>query len=115
MSDREPTTQWDRPVTSAQLDGFYGVDLSDTAIEIGEQHVLENMELVSEFLVECSPDREPCPYFGPIATPELVWQILLNKDCNDSQLAAAARELRARLLRHFDEAVKRRASEVMNG
>jgi hypothetical protein len=115
VSDREPSSVWDRPVTNAELDQFYGVDLSDMAIEIGEQHVLENMELISEFLVECSPDREPCAYFGPIATAELVWQILLNKEANESQLAAAARELRARILRHFDKTVKQRASEVMNG
>jgi hypothetical protein len=112
---REPSSCWDRPVTNAELDAVYGIELSGMAMEIGEQHILTDMELIAEFLIEGSSDREPCPYFGPIGTPELVHQILFNKNANDQQIGAAARELRSRVLKHFNEVVIRRATEVSHG
>lgn len=93
----------DPAVTDKELEAFYGKPLSETAIEIGQQRVIDDMELVGEFFAESDDDREPCAYFGPISTGDLTRQILFNKDANDAQIAAAARELRARLLSRYEQ------------
>lgn len=105
---------YDRPVSSAELSQFYGEPLSASAIECGEDKVTDDITLFAEFITECSDEREACTYFGPISTPHLVTQILLNRSATDEQLAAAARELRLRLLgcyAHIVEDAAQRASE----
>jgi hypothetical protein len=52
---------FDRPVTDAELDQFFGTALCATAIEIGEERVCADLELLSCFIDEATEEREPCP------------------------------------------------------
>jgi hypothetical protein len=104
----------DTPVTDAELDAYYGVTLCQTAIELGEDEVTEDLELFTEFLSEYVTDeREPCRYFGPISTKALFTQILLNRNANTEQLAAAAREIRSRYIECYSEVRDRAAMRAM--
>jgi hypothetical protein len=109
----EVTTVWDRAVTDAELEQFWGREITDTAREIGEEKVIEDEDLLANFFQNLTHDREPCAYFGPISTLALCQQILLNKNANTEQLAAAARELRVRYLANFSELVERAALRAM--
>jgi hypothetical protein len=104
---------YDKPVTEAELDQFYGTPLSETAIAIGEERVCADLELLESFLDQSLPVREQSP-FGPITTADLISKILLNANATDEQLAKAAREFRTRFLSYCDELVQFHALRAMN-
>lgn len=72
--------------------------VSDTAMLMAEEKVCADVETFGAFLNCVDGDCKPCAYFGPISTPDLVSQILLNPSATAEQLKAAATELRARYL-----------------
>ncbi len=99
-------------VTDCEMDAFYGISVSKTAMEIGEQSVLDDMELVAEFFQECSKERSMSKFFGEISTPEL-FKLVVGLNVPSAQRYAAGRDLRSRLLSHFSSIVIERASEAM--
>lgn len=90
-----------------------GDDVSDTAIEIGEEKLCADMEYLADFISNCSGgEREPS-WFGPISTHRLIADILLNPRATDEQLAQAAKELRKRYLDEHAEYIREAAERAM--
>lgn len=107
------STIWDRPVTDAELDRFYGNALTQTAIEIGQDRVTNDASLFAEFVQESLGEaREPSKAFGPITTDELII-VLMSRVANDRTLADAARELRGRFLAMYQGLQDEAAQEAM--
>jgi hypothetical protein len=108
---RAECSKWDSPVTDRELDAFYGEPLSDIAIAIGEQHILADMDLLSDFVARASTEREPSKFFGTISTCELV-QLTFGENAPEKQRSEAAIEFRTRFLKYHEALVFKRAREV---
>lgn len=74
--------------------------LDAISVQLAWEKVCEDVGLFSAFIDQADEAREPCAYFGPISTSALITEVLLKPAATDAQLAAAAREIRARYLTH---------------
>jgi hypothetical protein len=83
-----------------------------TCWEIAASEHLNDTEQFAGWLESVSDERLPCAYFGPISTPDLMRQIVLNASANADQHHAACLELQARYLADFSQAIERRALEL---
>jgi hypothetical protein len=84
----------------------------DTLREIAVEEHTNDVEEFAGWLESVSEDREPCAWFGPISTPDLIRQIVLNPRATDEQIAAAGRELRRRYLTDYAPAIAKRTLEL---
>jgi hypothetical protein len=87
--------------------------LTTSALLLGQEKLCQDVDLFGDFLAGSLGEREPSAYFGPISTPDLVRQILLNANANNEQIAAAARELRLRFVADKTELVEAYAARSM--
>jgi hypothetical protein len=88
--------------------------LNDTAREIGEREVCQDLGLFSAWLdQQAGGEREPS-FMGPISTQDLVGLVLLNPNATDWQLAGAAKEIRKRYLADNAPEVERIALEALH-
>lgn len=108
---REVSSCWDRPVTDAELAQFNGVEITETAMAIGEQQVLADMDWIGEFIACASSERAQSTFFGAISTQELV-ALTFGENAPEKQRAEAAIEFRRRFLKEHHEHVMQRAAEV---
>jgi hypothetical protein len=85
-----------------------------TCREIAVEEAINDVEQFAGWLESVSDERLPCAYFGPISSPDLVRQIVLNASANAEQHHAACLELRKRYLDDFAPAINARAQELGN-
>lgn len=82
-----------------------------TAHIMAEEEACNDVEQFAGWIESVSDDREPCAYFGPISTPELV-RLMLGGRATKEQYEMLCRELRERYLNEFGKQIEQRAMEL---
>lgn len=73
----------------------------ETILQLAQAKVLADLETYGDFVAGASEDREPCAYFGPISTADLL-RIANGAPINSGTLPNAEQRLAAR-----DETLRR--------
>ena len=82
----------------SQTDAYDAARFSGYAIESAEQDVAAMALEITDFLAgNCTGDREPSDYFGPISNAELL-QVAFKLEATERQCKDAMLELRRRYL-----------------
>lgn len=82
----------------SQTDAYDAARFSGYAIESAEQDVAAMVDEIADYLCgNCTGEREPSDYFGPISNAELL-QVAFKLDSKPEQIVAAMRILRRRYL-----------------
>ena len=82
----------------SQTDAYDAARFSGYSIESAEQDVAAMADEIADYLCgNCTVEREPSEYFGPISNAELL-QVAFKLESKPEQIVAAMRILRRRYL-----------------